>query len=513
MRRSIPGLLAALALLLVAAPAAAPARAPVELGPARAERPRPVAGPAVVNGARLAIADAPWQVHLLAAGEGRTYQCGGAILSAALVVTAAHCVVDPTTGAPFDPARIVVQAGVSHARTPAPGDRRQVAAVAPGGVAVHPYYAYDGASSGVAPDDVALLALATPLTLDGATARPIGLAAAAPAPGAAGLLTGYGSQLPGVAPDGGLYGLTTTVADPLRCGGAATALVLCVQAPAGSACEGDSGGPLAVDGALAGIASFVTVSEPGGACGAGTANGYANVAAPEIADFLRGSAAPPRAPRGGGDVSARGVFQVGGSVTCRPGTWSERPTIAFTFLDPRDGARLQHGPADTYTFAPADEGRTVACQVTATTAGGTAIARTQASPPIAPAPAPAGRPRPTLRLTVRLAPVRGGRVAVVVRVANRGAAPARRVVACAAPGRGLTLPRRLPRGARRPRGARPRACWRLGTVRPGARRTRRIALPVAARRTGAVATVTATVRAAGAPGRRVVARVPVGAPR
>jgi hypothetical protein len=356
---------AVLAVLGACASASAAAQQPGVLGPA-AGGGGVVAKPAIVNGTELQIASVPWQIHLLMRGaDGRVFQCGGSILAPTVVATAAHCLFDPATGAHFAVARMTVQAGVSHTATPEPGDVRQSVGVA--GVVSHPYYVYDAARGGVAPDDVALLTLAAPLNLGGATARAIGLYAGGPlvAAGTAAYISGYGRQARGVTPNGNLYGVDTVVIDPPQCGAEATALVLCIQSPAGSACEGDSGGPLTVGGLLAGIASFIALNGPTGDCGIGSFNGYANVAAPEIAEFLRGNPAPPRAPRGGVDVGGRGVFQVGGTLTCNPGTWSEAPAFSYAFYDTRDGTLLQQGPAGTYTFAAGDVGRTVACAVTA----------------------------------------------------------------------------------------------------------------------------------------------------
>jgi uncharacterized repeat protein (TIGR01451 family) len=61
----------------------------------------------------------------------------------------------------------------------------------------------------------------------------------------------------------------------------------------------------------------------------------------------------------------------------------------------------------------------------------------------------------------------------VIVVRNRGDGAARTVVACDTPGRGLTI-KRVPRGARFDKG---RLCWRLGTLRAGAKRTLHVTTP------------------------------------
>jgi hypothetical protein len=65
----------------------------------------------------------------------------------------------------------------------------------------------------------------------------------------------------------------------------------------------------------------------------------------------------------------------------------------------------------------------------------------------------------------------------VIVVRNRGDAAARHVVACDTPGRGLTV-KRVPKRARFDHG---RLCWRLGTLRAGAKRTLRVTTPTVPR--------------------------------
>ncbi|MBB4663828.1 serine protease [Conexibacter arvalis] len=470
--------------------------------------------PAIVGGTAIPVTQAPWQVYVRSDLDGgRTYACGGSIVDATHVVTAGHCVYDPTTATRVGTAALTVVAGISNVN--APESTRQERGVA--AIRVHPGYRYTADNGGVAPDDVAVLALSAPLDLRGPAVRAIALvgSGAYPALGTVATITGFGRQAAGVAPDGGLYAVGTTIGDPLLCGGADNAVVDCVASQVGSACEGDSGGPLTIAGALAGVASFVTTTGPTGTCGVGSWNGYTNLAAPEIRAFVLGDDDPPIAPRGGSDVSAVGVFQAGGTMTCSPGTWSGAPTFAYTFLDTRNGEVLQSGPSAAYAFGDGDVGRTVACQPAATNAGGTGITRTAASPAIAarpsqpaPQPRPAPQPsrpaarRPALRLSVNASAKRarpGATVRHAITVANRGRAAATRVVVCSAPGRGLAF-RKLPSAATRSRG---RACWSLRTVGAGGRRTVRVTLRVARSARPAVARNAVSVRSANA-GRRAV---------
>ncbi|HST38556.1 MAG TPA: trypsin-like serine protease, partial [Conexibacter sp.] len=491
---------AALAALALGAPAALAGEGELRLGP----QPQQIKKPSIVGGTAIPITQAPWQVYLQArSGGGQTYSCGGSILDERRILTAGHCLYDSATLTAFVAGDLTVVAGVSNLR--APEATEQVARVA--ALRIHPGYSYTAANGGVAPDDVAVLELTTPLDLTGPAARAISLTAAGayPAPGTAAGITGYGRQVAGGTPDGQLYAVGTTIGDPLVCGGEANAVVLCISSQVGSACEGDSGGPLTIGAVQAGVASFVTDIPPAGACAVGSVNGYTNLAAPEILEWVNGNPAPPIAPRGGRDVSARGVFQAGSSMTCSAGTWTGTPAFAYTFVDTRNGQVLQSGANATYAFTDGDVGRTIACQVSATNSGGTGITRTEASPAIAvnpnpprppapaptptrptptptrPTPRPTPRPaarKPSLRLTVGSSSARvraGGTVTYSIKVANRGRGAARQVVVCDAPGSGLSFAQ-LPRGAKKSRG---RACWTLGTLRANSSRTLRVTLRVA----------------------------------
>ncbi|MDO8187606.1 trypsin-like serine protease [Conexibacter sp. JD483] len=462
--------------------------------------------PAIVGGQQIPVTTAPWQVFVEAtASRTSVYDCGGSILNATTILTAAHCVIDPATGQRFTAARLTVLAGTATADGRS-GVMRDVA-----DIRIHPYY--QAAAGRVAPDDVAVLTLSGSLAFSTAI-QPIGLVApgAYPAVGTATTITGFGRQVAGGTPDRRLYALGTAIGDPLACGADANAIVLCVSSPAGSACEGDSGGPIVAGGVLLGVASFVQLDGPTGECGVGSLNGYTNLAAPEIRAFVDGSSAPPQAPRGGRDVSARGVFQARQAVTCSAGTWNGAPAFAYAFVDTASGTLLQLSGSDTYSFTDGDVGRTVACEVRATNAGGTALTRTQASPPIAVAPAPPAppvrrtTPRPSLRLTVTVprGKVRkGARVTHAIKVVNRGNAAARGVVVCDSPGKGLSVAK-APRKARRVRG---RVCVTLGTIKPGAARRVEVTLKVAGRASRGAHVNAVTLSAANAARRSVTARV------
>ena len=119
----------------------------------------------VVGGAPLDVRTAPWTVLVLhRAGEVGTL-CSGSIVDALHVLTAAHCVTEDGATVP---------AVVAH--RPRRGDERRVAprprtsrrTASWQSLRVHRGYVARRPSGG---DDVAVLALATPLDLNGTTAR------------------------------------------------------------------------------------------------------------------------------------------------------------------------------------------------------------------------------------------------------------------------------------------------------------------------------------------------------
>ncbi len=361
---------------------------------------RDVARAAVVGGVQDTIEQVPWQVAVFAEfeweGEQFSLMCGGAIIDSTHVVTAGHCTYNPITEAPIPTARFVVVAGATKITEQEIKHGPRVEARALSAVRRHPYYDFEAGAG--TPDDVAVLALATPLKHSGAVQTialpssqlvlPEGLGAT---------LSGYGLENPRAErPNGNLYSLATTLESSRSCGGDVEADFLCARSNGGSACNGDSGGGLTreVDGVrtLIGLVDFVQVIG-GEACLPGSLDGFVNVTTPEIRDFIEGSESPPLAPRGGGAQLA-GEAVVGALLSCEPGAWSNGPTFSYTFFNGANGDVLQEGDSATYAVSEADVGREIGCLVTATTAGGIATARTALLAPVPPAP-PSGEPPAT----------------------------------------------------------------------------------------------------------------------
>jgi Trypsin len=342
---------------------------------------------AVVGGSRVAIDQAPWQVEIFAEFEGGNegLSCGGVILDSTHILTAGHCAYEPS-GKALSAGAFVIVAGTASVTVAEIEHNPELQAKLVTGVRVHPDFDY--ALGAGTPDDVAVLTLSSPLTHEASIVEPIGLASAGVAQpeGAHVELTGFGEQSPGGEPDGSLYGLGLTVGFSGRCGGEADAVFLCASATGGSGCSGDSGSGLTggSPGVLVGVMDTVEVVS-GRPCSVGGDNGFVNVAAPEIRDFIEGSGSPPVAPRGGAGVrlSSRSMNPwVGESLTCSPGGWSGSPTFTYDFLDSADGQVLQSGSASTYQATTADIGHTILCELRAVNAGGTAVERTVALAPV-----------------------------------------------------------------------------------------------------------------------------------
>lgn len=208
-------------------------------------------GAKIVGGVPARAGDDPWQVALvdgLVAGQRRGF-CGGTILAARWIVTAAHCVDRGTR-----PADVDVIAGTTN--LPAGGQRLKVSEIIVHG-------AWNPASRN---DDVALLRLAADAP---AGALPLISRAQDAAIGAAPLrVTGWGAIVEGGAMQPNLRSLEVHLIDTGLCnkgvsyGGAITNHMMCAGflAPGRDSCQGDSGGPLSlpVSGGrvLAGIVSW-----------------------------------------------------------------------------------------------------------------------------------------------------------------------------------------------------------------------------------------------------------------
>jgi len=343
---------------------------------------------AIVNGAPASTAQFPWQVAVQTSQHGF---CGGEILNATTILTAAHCVVTVEgTTTPLPASALTITAGRDNFNV-APPTSAQSKPVA--SFRIHPYY-----NPQTGDDDVAVLTLASPLNLSGPNAKAIGMIAEGPTPaaGTPATVSGYGQSTVSTSgeADGALHQAAQTItnSDDAACApsGSDSAVHVCAVTSAVGPCFGDSGGPL-VTGSPAVLIGVVesTVTED---CSV-AANRYANLAAPEIQEFVKGSSAPPVAPRGGGP-SMIALWQVGQTATCSPGNWSGAPSFTYTFVG---GGTAQSGPSATYALTAADLGHQISCVVQASNAGGSGLTRTQLSPVVQQAPPPP-KVKPTVKI-------------------------------------------------------------------------------------------------------------------
>ena len=126
-----------------------------------ADDPLPVPGvapqPQIVGGQAAAPAEWPWQVAVIVSGSTpiNGQFCGGSLITADWVVTAAHCVTDGN-GAPVVTSDFYVQTGITTLST------NSGAASTVAGAVVHPGFDHFSLDN-----DIALLRLSAPVALGG----------------------------------------------------------------------------------------------------------------------------------------------------------------------------------------------------------------------------------------------------------------------------------------------------------------------------------------------------------
>lgn len=313
-------------------------------GPAAAAAAQP-AGLRVVGGTPVAsITGLPFQVALYVKsppdlfGQVALGFCGGVIIDPVQVVTAAHCVIDESTGAIVPASEVTVSAGAAQLSQSVP--TQPVAA----DIAVYPSF-----NPATAAFDVAVVTLSTPLY--SGSPRPDGVVAVAPiplitpalaaqyanpnaSPAQPVVISGWGqtaakptgapADVPGTTLPEQLRAAQTHLVADATCAADYAAFgarfppltpqMICAGEPAGGVdvCSGDSGGPLVVDigGPGAPPAGYVLagLSDFGAGCAqAGYPGIFVRVAAPEITGFIESQAqahgqtlspvpAPPVAP-------------------------------------------------------------------------------------------------------------------------------------------------------------------------------------------------------------------------
>jgi trypsin len=250
--RSAARLLIGAGLALALPPATAPAR-------------EPLAQASIVNGSPVDIATYPWLGSILndensplgaAGSEATRHSCAGSLVAPAILLTAAHCVTDGSTGEQISPAPLHVVFGKSRLDGPG-GETADVTAIVRDP-------AYD---PGTYSHDVALLVLSRPLAI-----APVALAPLATQlrEGTRATIVGWGRTGEQADNSPQLLGAKVPLWSNARCYAAYArwvarhepSLQLCAAKRRGGVdtCQGDSGGPLVLRRAgsavLVGIVSF-----------------------------------------------------------------------------------------------------------------------------------------------------------------------------------------------------------------------------------------------------------------
>jgi secreted trypsin-like serine protease len=350
--------------------------------------------PYIIGGQESSISQFPWQVFVLVvAEEGATTteaSCGGSILDATHILTAAHCVDHEGTTTRYPAEDIGVLAGASDvsgftSSLRAPHGSQLVTVSS---VRTHPYYT-------VLPeikDDVAVLTLSEPLELSAeknTASIPLVPSGATPTTGTALTVSGYGKEngAEGAEPNGKLLSTTLIVVGSDACRetvGVNSAVLLCASGSSSATCQGDSGGPL-TEGSPA--VEVGTVDFGPQNCPTGQVDGFTNLAAPEVREFIEGSETPQVAAR---PISPPAIKTVGpapvdySTLTCEAGAWSGSPTIDYTFEVENGSAQiLQSGPSAVFTPPPNLVGDPLVCIVQASSPGGVSTDRSATTPAIA----------------------------------------------------------------------------------------------------------------------------------
>jgi len=314
-RRKTPPLLLVIAALLVV-PAATSAQE---------------VGPRVIAGNDAQPGDHPHQILLQINGN---FACGGSILDATHIVTAAHCVVDIAGQPSFYPE---VEDPDNFSFLHGGVDRDTDGVLGPDGDDLTPGPAIQSVSvdrrylrsMNSSEADSAVLTLSAPLTFGGANTKPIPLATAAEVAGESqGTVSGWGATDPDGADSAAeiLQEADVPFVSDQECGETypndfTEPLMVCAggfapepNPPTQDTCQGDSGGPLSVRvGAelkLAGLTSF------GKGCGR-FPGVYTEVTEAGTRAFLDDDSqvAPPSTSAG---PTISGTPRVGAQVTCNP---------------------------------------------------------------------------------------------------------------------------------------------------------------------------------------------------
>jgi len=248
---------------------------------------------AVVGGDPIPIEQVPWQAVVYVEADNRL--CGGAVVDASWIVTAAHCVVG------FGASQVDAHVGITELRQRTPDNAVDVSQVI-----VHPSW-----DANKYRNDIALLKLAAPINLNRSRqpiSIPVGLDAAQwPAAGTPASISGWGATVFDGPTSNVLRGAALQILGgpgDVECGRYGgdfdVAVEICAGLPDSSvdACQGDSGSPLVVD--IGGLPVLAGLTSVGFECArVGFPGIYTRVSSfvPWLQEYLPSLSQSPLAPQ------------------------------------------------------------------------------------------------------------------------------------------------------------------------------------------------------------------------
>lgn len=280
--------------------------------------------PRIIGGSSIGIQDAPWQVALLYANQPNNFDaqfCGGSLISDVWILTAAHCVDD------LGASGLKILAGQNTL------SKTNYSGLTVSQIVVHPNW-----DSSTKNNDIALLKLATPISISDQQ-RPISLAESVrPNTGTAAFITGWGDTNKSVYTNTYpeiLQAATVFLVADSTCTGRYSnfnsSTMLCAAHPSyvTDSCQGDSGGPLAVRDSqntwrLEGVTSFGT------GCATSPYPGvYAEVAT--FREWIESNVTLPSVPSTSSTISLSGTPATNSIISIDPVTWEGYPTPSISY--------------------------------------------------------------------------------------------------------------------------------------------------------------------------------------
>jgi secreted trypsin-like serine protease len=313
----------------------------------------------IVSGYSIGISSAPWQVALLRYPGSTDYLsqfCGGSIISASWIVTAAHCVAGKTVS----DIRVLAGAG-------------SLSSSSYNGVSIKQIVSRSDYNASSHDNDIALIQLTTPLQLNGSKAA-IDLATAKPSGGSSAVITGWGNTFYS-SPYGGsstsfpyaLQQASIIVRSDYTCSGSsdkynATTMLCAGGIWTADTCQGDSGGPLAVN--VGGVWTLAGVTSWGIGCASSYPGMYANVAnytswIRTTANITLGTTTPT--------ITGANQAHVGVTLEAVPGTWTPAG-VSFSYQW-RAGDTPVGTDSAFYTPTDSDIGKQITVSVTGSLVG------------------------------------------------------------------------------------------------------------------------------------------------